>query len=159
VGKLLLNRTEPIWETPPNPPPCAPLRQQGTEGISPNPYLHTSYSISILRTVSPYFVQYLHILIGIKISIPRILLQKISILFYYFEAIPIYIAFCKCLQSAPCRHILNSNRALMPRRCHRLLAPLIASLPPDLLVPIYLPFYIFPFLVFLIIYKLEAGDN
>jgi hypothetical protein len=115
--------------------------------------------ISILRTVSPYlnWDKDFHTTDFATKDFDTIL--KIKILFYYFEAIPIYIAFCKCLQSAPCRHILNSNRALMPRRCHRLLAPLIASLPPDLLVPIYLPFYIFPFLVFLIIYKLEAGDN
>jgi hypothetical protein len=81
---------------------------------------------------------------------------KIRILFHYFEAIPIYVAFCICLQSAPCH--LNSGRAPIPRRCRRPLAPLIASPPPNPWVLVYLPSYISPFLVFPVAHKLGAGD-
>jgi hypothetical protein len=83
---------------------------------------------------------------------------KIRILFHYFKAIPIYVAFCIYLQSAPYHRILNSGRAPIPRRRRRPLAPLIASPPPSLLVLVCLPFYISPFLVFLVTHELEAGD-
>jgi hypothetical protein len=83
---------------------------------------------------------------------------KIRIPFYYFKAIPIYVAFCMYLQSAPYHRMLNSGRAPIPRRRRRPLAPLIASPRPGLLVLVYLPSYISPFLVFLVAHELEAGD-
>lgn len=51
---------------------------------------------------------------------------KIRIPSDYFEAIPAHLAFCKCLESASCRHTSNSDMAPIPRHRHRPLAPPIA---------------------------------
>ena len=84
---------------------------------------------------------------------------KIRIPFHYFKAIPTYVAFYMCLQSAPCLYTLNSDKAPIPRRRRRQQAPPTASPPPDLLVPVYLPSYISPFLVFLVVHELGADDS
>jgi hypothetical protein len=68
------------------------------------------------------------------------------------------MAFCIYLQSAPYHRMLNSSRAPIPRRRRRPLAPLITSPPPGLLVLVYLPFYISPFLVFLVVHELKVGN-